>query len=54
MVISGDFGVAPEGATVIAVATPVKIGRRLSVWQTAIRQENGKEVALVVQTQLVL
>ncbi|MEM6912601.1 MAG: PaaI family thioesterase [Pseudomonadota bacterium] len=48
------LGPAPEGATVIAVATPVKIGRRLSVWQTAIRQENGKEVALVIQTQLVL
>ncbi|MEO1041281.1 MAG: PaaI family thioesterase [Pseudomonadota bacterium] len=48
------LGAAPQGTTVIAVATPVKIGRRLSVWQTAIRQEDGSDVALVTQTQLVL
>lgn len=45
---------APKGSTVTAESTPIHIGRRLSVWQTKIRREDGKDVAVVTQTQLVL
>lgn len=48
------LGAAPQGDIVTAVATPVSIGRRLSVWQTNIRRSDGKAVALVTQTQMVL
>jgi acyl-coenzyme A thioesterase PaaI-like protein len=33
---------------------PVKIGRKVSVWQTRIRTAEGRDVALVTQTQLAL
>ncbi len=45
---------APEGDTVTGEATPISVGRRLSVWQTRIRRSDGKEVALVIQTQMTL
>lgn len=45
---------AQEGDTVTGEATPVSIGRRLSVWQTRIRRSDGKEIALVIQTQMTL
>ncbi|MBB6424488.1 PaaI family thioesterase [Sphingopyxis sp. JAI128] len=48
------LGAGPVGATLVGEATPVKIGKRLSVWQTRVRTEDGAEVALVTQTQLVL
>ncbi len=48
------LGAAPLGATVIGEATPVHVGRRTSVWQTKISTGEGKAVALVTQTQLVL
>ena len=48
------LGAAPEGETVEAETTPVKIGKTLSVWQTRIRRANGRDVALVTQMQLVL
>ena len=48
------LGAAPEGDTVTGVTTPVSIGRRLSIWQTLITRGDGKKVALVTQTQLVL
>lgn len=48
------LGAAPEGATVRGEATPVKIGRTLSVWQTRIDTLDGRQVALVTQTQMVL
>lgn len=47
-------GVAREGETVIAVCTPLHIGKRTSIWQTRITSEAGKTVALVTQTQMVL
>jgi uncharacterized protein (TIGR00369 family) len=47
-------GSAKEGETVVAVCTPVHIGRRTSVWQTKITTEAGRTVALVTQTQMVL
>lgn len=48
------LGAGPEGETLLGETTPVQIGRRLSVWQTRITRENGKAVAIVTQTQLVL
>jgi uncharacterized protein (TIGR00369 family) len=48
------IGAAKEGTTVAAETTPVHIGRRSSVWQTRIMREDGKLVAIVTQTQLVL
>lgn len=48
------LGAAPQGQTVIGTTTPVKIGRTLSVWQTRLTLEGGRDVALVTQTQLVL
>jgi len=43
---------APEGTTVYAVCEPIKIGKRLSVWQTKISDEQGELVALVTQSQI--
>ncbi len=48
------IGSAREGETVIAVCTPIHIGRRTSIWQTKITTEAGRNVALVTQTQMVL
>lgn len=48
------LGTAPEGSVVSAEATPVKTGRRLSVWQTRISGEDGSLIALVIQSQLYL
>ncbi len=48
------LGAAPIGTTVIGEATPVHRGRRTMVWQTKITGANGKLIALVTQTQMVL
>lgn len=48
------LGAAKVGTTVEAEATSVHKGKRTSVWQTRISSEDGKAVALVIQTQLVL
>ena len=48
------LGSAEKGSKPIAVSTPVSVGRRISVWQTAIHKEGGKQVGLITQTQLVL
>ncbi|MBL0924123.1 MAG: PaaI family thioesterase [Sphingomonadaceae bacterium] len=48
------LGAAPEGDIVTGETTPVRIGRRLSVWQTRITRGDGKLVALVTQSQMVL
>ena len=48
------IGGAKEGTTVIAIATPVHRGRRTQVWQTRLETEDGKLVAIVTQTQMVL
>src|SRR5579871_3763277 len=47
-------GAAREGATVVATATPIHRGRRTQVWQTRLETEEGKLVAIVTQTQMVL
>jgi uncharacterized protein (TIGR00369 family) len=45
---------APVGTVVTGEATPVHRGRRTQVWQTRITTPEGKLVALVTQTQLVV
>jgi 1,4-dihydroxy-2-naphthoyl-CoA hydrolase len=45
---------APVGTRVTAEATPLHRGRRTMVWQTRIATPEGKLVALVTQTKLVL
>ncbi|WP_374659191.1 PaaI family thioesterase [Phenylobacterium sp.] len=46
------LGSAKVGTTVTGEATPLHIGRRSSVWQTRITNEDGKLLALVLQTQM--
>jgi uncharacterized protein (TIGR00369 family) len=48
------IGSAKEGSTVEAQTTPIHVGRRTSVWQTKITREDGKLVAIVTQSQMVL
>lgn len=48
------LGAAPVGAVVKGRSVPLKTGRRMSVWQTTIDTADGKQVAVVIQTQLVL
>jgi 1,4-dihydroxy-2-naphthoyl-CoA hydrolase len=48
------LGGAKAGVTVRGETTPVHRGKRTSVWQTKISTEDGKAVALVLQTQMVL
>ena len=48
------LGAAKAGSTIRAETTPVHRGRRTSVWQTRITTAEGKPVALVLQTQMVL
>jgi len=45
---------APLGVRVTGEATPVHRGRRTMIWQTRITNAEGRLVALVTQTQLVL
>ncbi len=45
---------APVGTRVIGEATPVHRGRRTMIWQTRVSTSEGRLVALVTQTQLVL
>lgn len=45
---------APEGATLRARTTPINIGRRIAVLSTEIARDDGKTVAIVTQSQMVL
>jgi len=47
-------GGAPAGSTVTGEATPVHKGRTTQVWQTRVTGAEGKLVALVTQTQIVM
>ncbi len=48
------IGSARIGSVVTAESTPVHIGRSTSVWTTRITREDGRLVAVVTQTQMVL
>ena len=45
---------APAGGKVFGETTPIHRGRRTMVWQTRITTAEGRAVALVIQTQMVL
>ncbi len=46
------LGSAKAGTTVTGEATPHHVGRRSSVWQTRVTNDDGKLLALVIQTQM--
>ncbi len=48
------LGPAPVGSTVVGECTPIHRGRRTMVWQTRISTQEGRLVALVTQTQMVI
>ena len=48
------IGAAKVGSVVTAESTPIHIGKSTSIWQTRIMREDGKLVAVVTQTQMVL
>jgi len=48
------IGSAQEGTVVEGETLPIHVGRRSSVWQTRITRPDGKLVAVVTQTQMVL
>ena len=45
---------APAGTRVVGETTPIHRGRRTMIWQTRVSTPEGRLVALVTQTQLVL
>ena len=45
---------APAGTKVLGETTPVHRGRRTMIWQTRVTTPEGKLVALVTQTQMVM
>lgn len=49
-----NFFAAATGRILTAVSIPLHIGRTTSVWQTTIRKEGGRIVAIVTQTQMSL
>jgi uncharacterized protein (TIGR00369 family) len=48
------LGAGRAGTTISAECAPLHKGRRTMVWQTNVRDENGKLIAQVTQTQMVL
>lgn len=48
------FAPAPAGTTVTGECTPLHRGRRTMVWQTRLTNADGRLLALVTQTQMVL
>ncbi|MGA3399154.1 MAG: PaaI family thioesterase [Acetobacteraceae bacterium] len=48
------FAGAPLGSRLLAESIPLHRGRRTQVWETRLTGENGRLVAKVTQTQLVL
>ncbi len=49
-----NFFATVRAGVVRAEATPLHIGRRTSVWQTRVTGPDGRLLALVTQTQMVL
>jgi len=43
-----------QGEPIFAEAIPLHIGRRSSVWQTRVTRKDGKLIAMVTQTQMVI
>jgi len=49
-----NFFMAGAGPALSAVSVPLHIGRTTMVWQTTIRNSDGRKVAIVTQTQIVI
>ena len=49
-----NFFRAGEGPVMKAISIPLHIGRTTMVWQTTIRNPDGKIAAIVTQTQIVI
>ncbi|HKU71280.1 MAG TPA: PaaI family thioesterase [Burkholderiales bacterium] len=49
-----NFFRAGEGPVMKAISVPLHIGRTTMVWQTTIRNPDGKIAAIVTQTQIVI
>jgi len=49
-----NFFAAGDGAVVTAVSIPLHVGRTTMVWQTTIKNADGRKVAIVTQTQIVI
>ncbi len=49
-----NFFTAGEGAAVTGVSIPLHLGRTTMVWQTTIKNADGRKVAIVTQTQIVI
>jgi 1,4-dihydroxy-2-naphthoyl-CoA hydrolase len=48
------FRAIPLGETARAVCLPLHRGRTTMVWQTTVTRADGKQAAIVTQTQLVM
>jgi uncharacterized protein (TIGR00369 family) len=48
------FSAGVEGGKVVGTTTPIHRGRSTMVWQTRVERGDGKLVALVTQTQMIL
>jgi 1,4-dihydroxy-2-naphthoyl-CoA hydrolase len=49
-----NFFAAGAGPKVLGVSVPLHIGRTTMVWQTTVSNLDGKRVAIVTQTQIVM
>ena len=49
-----NFFAAGKGPVLSAVSIPLHIGRTTTVWQTTIRNPDGRAVAIVTQTQIMM
>jgi len=49
-----NFFAAATGPVLTAVSVPLHVGRTTSVWQTTIKDTDGRTVAMVTQTQIAL
>ena len=49
-----NFFTAGRGPVLTGVSIPLHIGRTTSVWQTTIKNPDGRRVAIVTQTQMAL
>lgn len=49
-----NFFAAGAGPKITGVAKPLHIGRSTNVWQTTLKNADGRLVAIVTQTQMVL
>jgi len=49
-----NFFAAGTGPVLRAISVPLHVGRTTSVWQTTIKNSDGRAVAIVTQTQIMM